>query len=180
MTEDKERKEINVPLTITMPLGGAGSGGRWASWRLSRTWQRIFVLPQITGWQNGSMPRSSQSCWVVHAVTSAGIDTLVASYVTSTGWVRWLACYGYILPLFQKKQKISVSSWALANKNILSLVSSFSETAIWAPNEWNNKVSIATFHSLSPNSDSPPIGLFWYSDITALLPLSASALTSIL
>lgn len=77
------------------------------------------------------MPHSNQSHigWgMLLAHQPAGLNNSTVSYITSTGWVRWLKCYSYISSLFKS---LSLSH----TQRILFLFFShfFSEAAIKWP-----------------------------------------------
>lgn len=125
-----------------------------------------FVLPQIIGWQNGSMPWSGQSHagWsMLLARHPAGISHVAAStvtgwcYVNSTVWVRWLACHSYI------QTKLQDGHW-----RIFFCFSSFSEAAICGPEELGTQYHYSYLPPASTVSLQPlvllPVALFWCSN----------------
>lgn len=112
-------------------------------------WLRIFVLPQIIGWQNGSMPWSGQSRGVVHAFSSPPWRRQsCGSQHCHRLMLRQQHCLSQMAGMSQLHAN-KIARRALEKKNILLFVFHlFQKLPFVAQKSWEHSVTIATFLQL--------------------------------
>lgn len=100
---------------------------------------------RLAKWQHASSGQSHAGQYTLLGHHPARVNNLVASYVISIGWVRWLVCCSYITSLLQSPSQHGL--WQTRIFFYLSFIF-FGSCYQVAQNNWNNRVVTATFLQL--------------------------------